>query len=70
MSQSVCGEVLQSFSLDVVARAAAILVGALEADDLMGETPKGEKPSELTPEKTTRGHCEASALHESGINVA
>ena len=74
MSQSVGGDVLQSFSLDVVARAAAILVGALEADDLMCAT-RGKKlrcaePSELTPDQTTRGHCEASALHESGINVA
>ena len=51
MSHSVGGDVLQSFSLDVVARAAAILVGALEADDLMGETPKGKKPSELTPDQ-------------------
>ena len=48
-------DVLQSFSLDVVARAAAILVGALEADDLMSET-RGKKlrcaePSELTPDQ-------------------
>ena len=45
MSLSVGGNVLQRFSVDVVARAAAILVGALEADDLMGETPIGEEAS-------------------------
>ena len=75
MSQNVGGDVLQIFSLDVEPRAAAILVGALEADDLMCETPRGKKLSfaealELTPDQTSRGRCEASALHESRINAA
>ena len=61
MSQSVGGELAVMFSrvsLDVVARAAAILVGALEADDLMCETPRGKKLSS------------AENLEQSRINAA
>ena len=42
-AQSVGGDEISVFSPVGMARAAAILVGALETGDLMGETPRGKK---------------------------
>ena len=55
-AQSVGGDEISVFSPVGMARAAAIPVGALEAGDLMGETPRGKKaryaePAEQTPDQ-------------------
>ena len=54
--RSVGGEETQVFSPVRMARAAAIPVGALEAGDSLGETPRGKKaryaePAEQTPDQ-------------------
>ena len=48
-AQSVGGDEISVLSPVGVARAAAILVGALEAGDLMGETPRGKKARYAEP---------------------
>ena len=53
MSRSVGGDVTHVFSPGVGARAAVIPVGALEADDLMGETPTRKKPRYAEPPEQT-----------------
>ena len=55
-AQSVGGDEISVFSPVGMARAAAIPVGALEAGDLMGETPRGNKaryaePAEQMPDQ-------------------
>ena len=55
-AKSVGGDEISVFSPVGVARAAAIPVGALEAGDLMGETPRGNKaryaePAEQMPDQ-------------------
>ena len=55
-AHSVGGDEISVFSPVGMARAAAIPVGALEAGDLMGETPRGKKaryaePAEQTPDQ-------------------
>ena len=56
--QSVGGDEIHVFSPVGIARAAAIPVWALEAGDLMGETPKGKKtrcaePADQIPDQKT-----------------
>ena len=74
MSRSVGGDEIQIFSPDVVARAAATPVGALEADDLMGETPRSKKPGYAEPSEQTPNQKADDvvriAWHESPSNVA
>ena len=47
--RSVGGEEIQGFSPVRMARAAAIPKGALEAGDVMGETPRGKKAIYVEP---------------------
>ena len=76
-AQSVGGDEISVFSPAGMARAAAIPVGALEAGDLMGETPRGKKaryaePAEQTPdqkaeeivEKTLGSNLEKTMLED------
>ena len=74
MSRSVGGDEIQIFSPVVVARVAATPVGALEADNLMGETPRGKKPQYAEPSEQTPNQKADDIVriswHESPSNVA
>ena len=76
-AQSVGGDEIGDFSPAGMARAAAVPVEALEAGDLVGETPRGKKaryaePAERTPDqkaeeivkKTLRSNLEQTMLED------
>ena len=69
MSRSVGGDEIQIFSPDVVARAAATPVGALEADDLMGETPRSKKPGYAEPSEQTPNQKVDDIVRKHGTNL-
>ena len=74
-AESVGGDEISVFSPVGMARAAAIPVGALEAGDLMGETPRGKKaryaePAEQTPDHKAEEIVKKTFWLESGKDDA